>query len=81
MTSPEKQVLECKIVCQRNKVMASRRYLEYSFSPTGINVPVMVNQELVQDKMKLCLYKSNFEASYTISRRNFFLNQGGMRMN
>ena len=71
MTSPEKQVLECKIVCQRNKVMASRRYLEYSFSPTGINVPVMVNQELVQDKMKSCLYKSGFKKSYTISSQVF----------
>ena len=50
MTSPEKQTLEYKIVCQRNKVTASRRYPEYSVSPMEINVPIMVNQKLVQDK-------------------------------
>jgi hypothetical protein len=71
MTSSEKQVLEIKIVCQRNKITVSYCYLEYSFSPTGINVPVMVNQELVQDKMKSCLYKSDFKASYTISSQVF----------
>ena len=58
MTSPEKQILEYKIVCQRNKVAVSYCYLEYSVSPMEINVPIMVNQKLVQESILLRLYNA-----------------------
>jgi len=58
MTSSEKQILEYKIVCQRNKVAVSYCYLEYSVSPMEINVPIMVNQKLVQESILLRLYNA-----------------------